>query len=412
MNKRFGRFTFFLPLMVTLVACVSPMATGEPRSSSVDEVATTVAMTLQALAPETSDASTDAPASSKSLLPQRLYFLGNDNQGISQLYRLERDGKTKTQLTFELFNVTDYDISLADGSIAYVVSNQLLLINRDGSNRRLLIDGGSGPDLHGFYSPVFSPDGTTLAFAREGLNLYNLSTGALNFAIEDQVEDIGDGHVLPVETYSPESYSPDGTKLLVALGHWEVAPSHAVYDPVTTALVRYQDDDEQVICCNFYGGPVWAPDSSSFYGIASMHDSAYRFGELWKVDASNGAVTKMFKSVDGTLSLPREPFLAPDGQLYFFLGTYHNASGYFEAPVLELIRSAPDGVTNRTVLRNDNFVLMNEALWAPDASFVIVSNSMGRAWDTAAGVLELYYTNGQKGSIWLAPSGRQMKWGP
>ena len=30
--------------------------------------------------------------------------------------------------------------------------------------------------------------------------------------------------------------------------------------------------------------------------------------------------------------------------------------------VLNLVRSAPDGVTDRTVLRDENFRLMNEAL--------------------------------------------------
>ncbi len=48
---------------------------------------------------------------------------------------MERDGKTQTQLTFEPVNVTDYDVSVVDGSIAYTASNQLLLANADASNR-------------------------------------------------------------------------------------------------------------------------------------------------------------------------------------------------------------------------------------------------------------------------------------
>lgn len=410
MNKHSRRFAVFLLLVVTLAACASPM--GAPQSSSVNEVATTVAMTLQALAPETADRSAGAPDISANLLPRQLYFLGNDEQSISQLYRLERDGKTKTQLTFELFNVTDYDISPADGSIAYVASNQLLLINRDGSNRRVLIDGGSGPDLYGFYRPVFSPDGKTLAFARGGLILYDLATGVVNLAIEDQMNDIGDGHVLPIETYSPESYSPDGTKLLVALGHWEVAPSHAVYDPATNSLVRHTEVTDYIYCCSFHGGPVWAPDSSAFYGVASVHDSSYKTGEIWGVDAANGSITRSLKPENGILHLAKELYVAPDGQLYFFQGTYTNDSGFFDAPVLRLVRSAPDGVTNRSVLRDENFVMMNEALWAPDASFVIVSTVPGRDWHVEYGVLELYYTEGQNDPVWLAASGQQMKWGP
>jgi hypothetical protein len=55
---------------------------------------------------------------------------------------------------------------------------------------------------------------------------------------------------------------------------------------------------------------------------------------------------------------------------------------------------------------------MDQALWASDASFVIVATILGRDWNLDGGVLELYYTNGQKDPVWLAPFGREMKWGP
>lgn len=407
MKKHVQRLAAFLVLAFLIASCGVPLGTGEPQTS--DQVETAVAMTLQALGPEVADPATSVTETQASLLPRSLYFLGNDQQGVNQIYRLERDGKTKTQLTFEPANVWDYTVSLADGSLAYEVNGQLVLVNADGSNRRVVVEGTSNPDIHGLYRPTFSPDGQTLAYAHGGLNLYSVPTGASNLVILDKMQDPGDGSSLPVETYSPESYSPDGTKLLLALGHWEVAPSHAVYYPSTNNLVQYQDSAGTLYCCSFYGGPSWSADGSSFYGVASVHDSAYKFGELWKVDAANGAVTKM---LNPSSDLPKEPYLAPDGQLYFFLGSYSTDSGYFDAPVLQLVRSAPDGVKNRTVLRDENFVMMNEALWAPDASFVIVANSIGRDWNMDGGVLELYSTDGQKDAVWLAPFGKQLKWGP
>lgn len=126
----------------------------------------------------------------------------------------------------------------------------------------------------------------------------------------------------------------------------------------------------------------------------------------------NGTVTRMLNAGNGTINLPQEPYLAPNGQLYFFFGSYNADSGYFEAPVLNLVRSAPDGVTNRTVLRSENFRLMDESLWAPDASFVIVATAPERSWDQGGGVLELYSTDAQKSPVWLASFGQQMKWGP
>jgi WD40 repeat protein len=414
MNKRFQSISVFIMLAVAIAACASPTAVSETQPSISDEVATVVAMTLPAPTPIVADTPTNAPEASTSLLPRSLYFLGKDNEWISQVYRMERDGKTKTQLTFEPVNVTDYDLSLADGSIAYVASNQLLLANADGSNRRVLIDGGSSPDLHGFYAPVFSPDGGTLAYAQNGLNLYSVSTGVSNLVIEDQLtEPTPDGARLPIELYWPVRYSPDGTKLLLALGHWEVAPSHAVYYPDRNELVRHAEVTEYLYCCSFHGGPTWSPDSSSFYGVASAHDYAFLQGALWRVDAATGEITTVVSSREesGMLSLPKEPYLAPDGQLYFFFGRYSETSGYFDAPILQLVSTLPKGGTDIAVLRDENFRLMEEALWAPDASFVIVATLPERRWDQGGGILELYPTDGQKEVVWLAPYGEQMKWG-
>jgi len=405
------RFAVLFALIAIMAACASPVPMDETQPS-FDQIETMVAMTFQALAPEVTNLATSVPDGPASLLPHSLYFLGNDNQAVSQIYRMERDGVTKTQLTFEPSNVWDYDVSAADGRLAYEVDNHLVLANMDGSNRRVLVQGYPDPNIRAFYNPVFSPDGQTLAFAYGGLNLYSTSSGTSSLVLTDQMTDIGDGHILPVETYAPASYSPDGTKLLVALGHWEVAPSHAIYDPATNTLIRHAAVTDYIYCCSFHGGPVWSADSSSFFGVASVHDTAYKSGELWKVSAVDGATTRMLKPENGILYLPKKPYLAPDGQLYFFFGMYDAASGLFDAPVLQMVRSAPDGLTDRTVLRDENFVLMNEALWAPDASFAIIATAPSRDWNQGGGVLALYYTGEEKGTVPLTPFGQQMKWGP
>jgi hypothetical protein len=392
MKKHFQHLAAFLFVITALAACVSPM--GDSQSS--DQVATAAAMTLQALAPEMTDKPT-------TLLPRSLYFLGNDSQGLAQIFRMERDGKTKTQLTFEPVSVDDYDLSPADGNIVYVTNNQMLWINADGSNRHLLGDGGT--------QPVFSTDGRILAYAHGGVNLYDLSTGVNSLVIGDHPTDGS----MPLENYVPESFSPDGTKLLISIAHPPDSPSTAaIYTLATQVLMQFAGTEESLTCCNFYGGAEWSADSSSFYAVASQYDSSYKFGVLWKVDANAGAVTTLNRVVaeDGTINLPYKPHLAADGQLYYFIGAYSNASGFFDAPVLQLVRSAPDGTTGRGVLRDENFVLMDEALWAPDASFVIVATAPMKNWDQGGGVLELYPTDKQKSPIWLAPFGREMKWGP
>jgi hypothetical protein len=104
-------------------------------------------------------------------------------------------------ITFEPADVMDYDVSLADGSLASVANNQLILVNADGSNRRVLVDGGPKENNFWVTSPVFSPDGHTLTYSYKGLNLFDIPTGITNFGIADQYGDLlPNGLPFPLET--------------------------------------------------------------------------------------------------------------------------------------------------------------------------------------------------------------------
>jgi hypothetical protein len=412
-------FILILAFWLAFTGCASPVDVAMTQPLSNEQAATLVAATMQALSSNPPAAVTpEVPAE---LLPHALYYLGNDGlSNIAQVYRLERDGKTRTQLTSEpnCKGVDGFDVSTVDGTLAYIADNQLVLANADGSNRRVLADGGLDTDESDpcsfkdpLSNPVFAPDGQTIAYARGGLNLYDISTGVSKRVIEHQRTGLG----FPIETYSPVRYSPDGTRLLVAMGQWEAPPATVVYYPDTNALVRIEQQQDGLSCCSQHGGPAWSPDGSSFYGVAIPLTFCCQTGELWRVDAGNGTVARSLKMTfedNGTFSLPKELYPSPDGQLYFFFGTYRRDSGFVAPRLLNLVHSAPDGETNRAVLRDENFVMLNGALWAPDASFVIVATAPSRDWNQDGGVLELYYTDAQKEAVWLAPFGYQMKWGP
>lgn len=366
MIRRFRSLAAFLALALGILAC----------SSSFELVGT-------------------QPPPSGSLLPHTLYYLAD-----GQVFRMERDGKTSTQLTHEAVAVGRYDVSLADGSVAYVANNQLLLINADGSDRRLLLDGGPvdpnnpiGNSLHG---AVFSPDGQSIAYAYHGLNSYNLATGVSKV-------------VMPDEMYQPVKYSPDGVKLLMTVHVPNSDATHdVIYDPATNSIVNFNYADGAFFCC---GMEEWTQDSLSLY-VAYPAMGILSPG-LWKVDAASGNVTTLLPTDagGGSVNFAEAPHLASDGQLYYFFANASEMDGLAGNVPLQIVRAGPDGVTGRTVLRPETFVSLNEALWAPDASLVIVakapSDSVG-----VGGALELYYIDTAKSMIPLLPSGQQLKWGP
>jgi len=400
MNRRFQLLTTLFILAVLIAACNVPTGT---QPSSNDQVATVVATTLQAITP---DVEPETPADS--LLPHTLYFLGIDAAGLTQVFRLEKDGKTLQQVTSEAVNVSNYGVSPVDGRVAYVVNNQLILINADGSDRRMLVDGGiideNNPFLNIITNPVFSPDGQTLAYGYKGLNLYSLSSGVSNLVIENQIDDSGGGFLFPTELYWPEKYSSDGNKLLITLGYYEGA-SAAIFDPVSKGMVRLTGAEGALICCD---AMEWSADGSSIYS-ASPAAGMFNSG-LWKVDPITGAVTTLFSSnFDSSIFLyADEPYLTPDGQLYFFFA--ESTIELHSRTPLQLVRSTPDGVTGRTVLRPDTFELMNEALWVPDASFVVVAFAPNP--DTyQGGRAEIVYVDGRPNVV-LSQFTQQMKWGP
>ena len=114
---------------------------------------------------------------------------------------------------------------------------------------------------------------------------------------------------------------------------------------------------------------------------------------------------------NGTFHFADDPYLAPDGQLYYFYTSLPSGQEFINRPPLQLVRAAADGVTNRTVLRPETYENANESLWAPDASFVVIAEApIQEVYQ--GGMVKLIYTDGQKGVISLIPFAMDMKWGP
>lgn len=404
-------FLAALPLAAAALACILPTG-GAPAVPTID-LATMVAATLQAMTPDSTDPA-EAPAPlpadltpTPGLLPRSLHYLRPDNSGITQVFRLETDGHTEWQITREPLNVESYDVSPVDGSVAYVAGNQLLWINADGSGRRLLVDGGAlGDDLANFTQrltdPRWSRDGSTIALGYNGLNFYSLASGTLTNVLTNKV-DMGAGFPILQESYWPEAYSPDGSKLLIHIGFYE-GSTFAVHFPASGALVRFSRPESDLICC----AAAWAPDSSAVF-VASPYIGMIDSG-LWRFSAADGGSATLLPSQnpDGTLNFVDGPVIGPDGWLYYFYNNLREIpSGHTP---LTMARSAVDGVSGRVTLRPETFEAINEILWAPDASFALVAQAPTQ--DVYQGGQIVLYPIEARPPVMLVSYASDLRWGP
>ena len=108
-------------------------------------------------------------------LPQALYVLAGPHptRDTSQVYRISPDGSLMRQVTFNSGRIEDFDVS-ASGDLAYSLfdsrgsSKVLKVIAADGSPARVIDSVPPDPYACGdIASPLFSPDGRTLAYNRE-----------------------------------------------------------------------------------------------------------------------------------------------------------------------------------------------------------------------------------------------------
>lgn len=399
MNKA-RTLTGVVMLALAALACI----TTSTQTSPPINVETVVAETMIALTPGNNSAEeviATSPSRHSDLLPRPLYYLATDDSDFLQVYRLEPDGQTTHQMTFEPSNVTDYDVSSVDGSIVYVSNNQLLLVEADGSNRHMLIDGGpvdkNAPYLSNINNPLWSPNGRSIAYHHRGLNFYDVQMGQDNLALEDVLDAT---YSFPREIHYPLLYSPDGSKLLLNVGHHE-GGVYSIYDISGSTMVRLSEG--LISCCS----ESWTPDSSAVF--AASHISGMISPGLWRIDSDGTLTTLLSGQYPGPLDFVFAPQLAQDGQLYYFYNS-HNEEDFVDRLPLYLVRSAPDGVTDRKPLFDTPFEGLYEVLWEPDTSFAIVVIHSDENIQFG-GVAKIVYTNGST-PIHLIPYARDLRWGP
>ncbi|MEN8240857.1 MAG: hypothetical protein ABFS17_02960, partial [Chloroflexota bacterium] len=303
-----------------------------------------------------------------------------------------------------------FDISPSDGQVAYITQNQLFLINSDGSGRTLLIDGGLVDEQSKAYhfsrklnGVNWSPGGEMLAYGLDGIHFYLLSEQSDLHVVQNTILEDTEGELRPTELYSPVSWSPDGSRILLEVGLVE-GGSLAVFHLESGALVRLGSDG--IVCCH----PAWSPESDSVL-VASPTIGVLPAG-LWRFDAETGREIELIHhtSDDGTLNFASWPLQLQNGELRYF---FNNMPAFPEGEVsMVMVKAGNDAVSERTPIRIE-YWLNYEVLWAEDGSLAIAvqpATGVPPGWPRTGPIL-LIPANSDA-VIPLAGNGYSLRWGP
>lgn len=340
-------------------------------------------------------------------LPKRLYFIeGKDQQ--AQVWRLETDGVTRTQLTREGAGVSDFAVSTVDGSIAFISENHLFLMDGDGKDRRLIAD-DSQVDWNAedavfrssITNPEFSPDGQTLAYGFDGLHLYDLNTGADTHVLTNLGNLLGESFIFAKEVYVPGSWSPDGKRLLIVMSYFEGSTLAVMTPGEPQPFQRLWSSGP--VCCQY----VWSTDSRAL--LVANPDFGTQPPGFWRYDALTGAETVIVEGIseDGSMNFIGWPVQEKNGDLLYF-ASYLTRFSPDTGISLTMFRSKTDGSKQEQIL--DEPLRIWQALWAQDGSRAVI---LGRD-DTGVVKLWLARTDGSPLEVLVDPAQgiRSLAWGP
>ncbi len=400
------------PLAPTPAAAISTpgaaLATSVPTAEAPPTVApataapTAAAPTAAAVIPTAAPQST-APALAAALLPAPVYLLDG-----GQIWRMERDGKTRRLLTFESSDILDFDIGATDNALAYA-------IGEDTERTIVLLDASGRTELmHGpVWGPKIAPSGEQIAFQLEspvdGLQsgrAKGSDTGVFQIAraggqpsLLQASDPITDTENPPEDArqYYPSAFSPDGTQLLMGV-YFPVGEGGylAVKDMASGNVTEINQ-----ACCE----ASWSADGAAVMiaGGTQIQDAILG---LWRADPHTGATTELISPSEQTGSpLVTVARQLADGSIYAFLTITKDPSFEGNNKVTPQ-RVQPDGAF--APLRKQSYLLAG-ALWADDASGAIVAD----AGDKSAGgdgKLSWLPINGGP-AITLAGRGSLLRWG-
>jgi TolB protein len=285
------------------------------------------------------------------VLPAPLFYLSAGEK--AQIWRMDSDGRTITQLTNEPGGISGFEVNPANNSLAYISGFQLILLDPLNGGRQVLV---SGDENHHPHDPVFSSDGKILAYGLDGIHLRDLPNGEDRLVLADNPTMSASERRI----YSPRAWSPDDTKLALTIGYWEWHGSGIMNSADGSLLSEFEYGDTE----------SWSNDSQTYFSANATEADVMisTVNGLFSIPATTGATQKALIT-DTFIWSPRQ---APDGRLIYFEGSPEQTiPGAYH---ISLVITDQDGVSNKQILRKDILHLTAsgfvEAAWSPDGYFL------------------------------------------
>jgi Tol biopolymer transport system component len=288
--------------------------------------------------------------------PVELLFLFPVSSG-PEIWRSKTDGSSRHQLTHTTGQVLDYSVSPDGQQIAFTVENNeggsdLWMVDRDGKKQQILVPCGADQCS----AASWSPDGQQLAFIRQGAKPD--PAGDPGYPRPWLIELSGlQVHLLdndPLVSALQVRWSPDGQKM-------------ALYDPSVKGirLRSLVDGREVLVETSFPSAGAWSPDSKQLLFSSEENKTGFTLVRVYSMEISSGKTALLLGKEDNDVSDYSLPAWSPDGQWLVF--GQRTISGL---PSKQLFLIHPDGSGAKS-LTNDLTFTHAAYAWSPDGTAVV-----------------------------------------
>ena len=264
-------------------------------------------------------------------MPATLYFLAYQRE-ITQVWRLAATGQEAEPITAAFADVTAYDISRDGAKVAYTSGGAIFVqtIGASDAQQIALLP----PDAHSpTGTPTFSPTGRRVAFANNGIWVYDTVSQSVIRLMPDSPAGAA---LAQARVYDQPRYSPDGNWLLVrantaaGVDHAVLPSGGANISVAMLAQVGAQAEwlsDNRVVAYGGLGG----------YAVSVMQ--AYRVRSVKTI--FDAIALDAQERADGRLALLRASQLLPFGPATFSVFSLGLDGADPQAETLSMLLASP-----------------------------------------------------------------------